>query len=113
MSEARRKAGGRARAVGAVMASTAARGNCYAASEALYHLLGGRAAGWTPMQTRHEGDTHWFLRHASGLILDPTVSQFATTPDYTRARGRGFLTRQPSRRAAALMRSIVWQGEAQ
>lgn len=85
------------------------RGNCYVASEALYHLLGGKAAGWTPMCMRHEGSTHWFLRHRSGLILDPTRPQFRTPPDYPRARGKGFLTKQPSRRARELMDRIVWQ----
>jgi hypothetical protein len=85
------------------------RGNCYVTSEALYHLLGGRAAGWKPMTMRHEGDTHWFLRHDSGTIVDATASQFKQLPDYTKARGCGFLTRQPSKRAAALMTDLVWQ----
>jgi hypothetical protein len=62
------------------------------------------------MTMRHEGDTHWFLRHDNGTILDATVSQFRTAPDYTKARGCGFLTKQPSRRAAALLRTLVWQG---
>lgn len=89
------------------------RGNCYVTSEALYHLLGGAAAGWKPMTLRHEGDTHWFLRHASGLVLDATASQFKRPPDYSKARGRGFLTRKPSRRAQELMQNLTWQqGEA-
>lgn len=87
------------------------RGNCYVTSEALYHLLGGKAAGWLPMRTRHEGDSHWFLRHSSGLILDATASQFRELPDYSRARGCGFLTRQPSRRAARLMAELVYQNK--
>lgn len=87
------------------------RGNCYVASEALYHLLGGKAQGWTPMSMKHEGDTHWFLRHASGVVLDPTASQFKIAPDYTRARGRGFLTKSPSRRALKLMDTLLWQKE--
>lgn len=85
------------------------RGNCYVASEALYHLLGGKAAGWKPMTLKHEGDTHWFLKHSSGLIVDPTVSQFDSPPPYERAVGRGFLTKEPSRRASELMQRIVWQ----
>jgi hypothetical protein len=85
-----------------------ARGNCYVASEALYHLLGGKAAGWTPMTMRHEGDTHWFLRHESGTIVDPTAGQFQEPPDYARARGCGFLTREPSRRADELADALVW-----
>jgi len=85
------------------------RGNCYVTCEALYHLIGGKISGWKPMNIRHEGDSHWFLKHESGLILDPTVSQFKTVPDYTKAKGRGFLTREPSRRAKKLMKVLVWQ----
>lgn len=83
------------------------RGNCYVTCEALYHLLGKKH--WTPMNVRHEGDSHWFLKHDSGLILDPTVSQFRTVPPYAKARGRGFLTRHPSKRACELMARLVWQ----
>lgn len=88
------------------------RGNCYAASEALYHLLGGKRAGWTPvyMNTRKTGN-HWFLKHKSGLILDATAKQFRREIkiDYSKGRGTGFLTKRPSRRARELMRRIVWQ----
>jgi hypothetical protein len=87
------------------------RGNCYATCEALYHLLGGKQAGFKPMRMRHEGDSHWFLRHESGLILDPTASQFKSLPDYQRAVGCGFLTKQPSKRAQLLMDKMVWQDE--
>lgn len=83
------------------------RGNCYVTCEALYHLLG--AKHWTPMNVRHEGDSHWFLKHDSGLIVDPTADQFKTTPPYHLARGRGFLTRRPSLRARALMEKMLWQ----
>ena len=85
------------------------RGNCYATSEALYHLLGGKRAGWKPMTVRHEGDVHWFLKHEDGRILDVTVWQFRTRPPYERARGRGFLTKKPSIRARALMERMLWQ----
>lgn len=85
------------------------RGNCYATCEALYHLLGGKQAGWTPMNMRHEGDSHWFLRHESGLILDPTVKQFKRKPKYSQARGRGFLTKQPSQKAQFLIEILLWQ----
>lgn len=87
------------------------RGNCYVTCEALYHLLGGKKAGLKPMTIRHEGDVHWFLL-AEGLvnrILDPTVRQFKTLPDYKNARGRGFLTKKPSKRAKRLMKTMLWQ----
>lgn len=84
------------------------RGNCYVSSEAAYHLLGGRDAGWKPMVVRHEGDNHWFLRHESGLLLDLTASQFHSAPPYHLARGIGFLTKKPSRRARDMMELMVW-----
>jgi hypothetical protein len=43
------------------------------------------------------------------LIIDPTVRQFRTVPDYTKAKGCGFLTKKPSKRAKALMETLVWQ----
>lgn len=75
----------------------------------MYHLLGGKAAGWTPMQMQHEGESHWFLRHVSGTILDLTAAQFETPPVYALARGRGFLTKEPSAAAQVLMVMLVWQ----
>lgn len=85
------------------------RGNCYVACEAIYHLIGGKKAGWKPMNMKHEGDSHWFLKHKSGLILDPTAKQFRTLPDYPKAKGKGFLTKKPSFRATLLMHEILWQ----
>ena len=63
------------------------------------------------MRMTHEGDSHWFLRHESGLIIDPTVSQFKLPPNYTKAVGCGFLTKLPSKRAKLLMDNLVWQNE--
>lgn len=76
---------------------TRVRGRCAAASEALYNLLGGRSAGLTPMvAVYHRSGTrgsHWWLRNASGAILDPTAAQFR--PGflkilYRRGKGCGF-----------------------
>lgn len=89
--------------------TTNKRGNCYVSCEALYHLLGGKQTGWKPMNMQWEGDSHWYLQHSSGIILDPTKQQFKKTPDYTKGRGRGFLTSKPSKRARQLMKLIVWQ----
>lgn len=88
------------------------KGNCYVTCEALYHLLGGKAAGLTPHTLRHEGSVHWYLvmRHRDMTrVIDPTASQFKTTPDYSVGRGRGFLTRKPSKRAQKMMEVMVWQ----
>ena len=87
------------------------RGNCYVTSEALYHLLGGKRAGWKPCVMRTKSDTHWFLKHVpTGLILDGTAKQFGgSLPDYRQARGTGFLTKRPSKRARSLMYKLLWQ----
>ena len=98
------------------------RGNCYVTCEALYHLLGGKKNGYMPMVMRHEGDTHWFLRWEDPdhlvsnsmwsrppVYLDPTASQFKSKPRYSKARGCGFLTKKPSKRAKELMKKMVWQ----
>lgn len=81
--------------------------HCYVASEALYHLLGGKAAGLTPQQIQHEGASHWFLRTASGDVLDPTSDQFETPVPYDQAVGRGFLTSQPSARARIVIEKVT------
>lgn len=92
------------------------RGNCYAASEALYHILGGKQAGWKPIRSRMVGpdrklDTHWALLHKSGLVIDPSRRQFNNPDsiDYSTFRGAGFLTKGPSKRARELMRKLTWQ----
>lgn len=90
--------------------TTKRRGNCYATSEALYHLLGGKGSGWKPMRMRWQRDTHWFLQNIqTGQILDATARQFTKPPDYSKARGSGFLTKKPSRAARQLMQILLWQ----
>lgn len=81
-------------------------GHCYVASEAAYHMLGGKEAGWRPMHIKHIGCSHWFLQHEDGTILDLTASQFRTPIDYSEARGKGFMTKQPSKRAKKLISRI-------
>ena len=82
-------------------------GHCYVFCESLFHLLGGLESGWVPHSVFHEKDTHWFLRHReTGAILDPTAKQFKTKVPYEKGRGRGFLTREPSKRAQELINRI-------
>lgn len=56
----------------------ARRGNCYVTSEALYHLLGGKAAGWTPHSLKHEGHhdvaRHMEITHAPKLSIIPCTA---------------------------------------
>lgn len=69
------------------------RGHCYVATEALAHLIHAPETGWQFCHVRHEGDTHFFLRHqATGTILDPTWDQFQTPPPYRDGRPSGPLT---------------------
>ena len=79
-------------------------GHCYVASEAAWHAMGGKDSGYVPQTIRHEGATHWYLRHAEhGTILDLTASQFSTPVPYAKGRGCGFLTREPSKRARIVL----------
>lgn len=83
-------------------------GHCYVASEAVYHMLGGQRAGWVPQSVQHEGGPHWYLKHKfSGYIIDPTASQFETPVPYEKGVGRGFLTRQPSKRTQTVLDRIA------
>lgn len=86
------------------------RGNCYVTSEAAYHLLGGKEAGWVVYRMRHEGDTHWFIKNKrTGQRIDLTASQFKTPPNYDKAVAGFFLTKKPSKRAVAMMEAMLWQ----
>ncbi len=81
-------------------------GHCYVATEALYHLLGGRESGYTPVRLRMpDGVVHWWLRGPNGEVIDPTHDQYADVP-YDQGRPGGFLTRGPSKRAVELMRRV-------
>lgn len=84
---------------------------CYAASEAYYHLAGASQADLTPVHMPEpDGSTaqrHWALRRSDGSILDLTVEQFGgIQPDYGQAKGCGFMTRKPSKRAATLIAAV-------
>lgn len=88
------------------------KGNCYAAAEALYHILGGKRAGLTPMVVKlPNGGTHWYLRTIAWEIIDPSRKQFVGKLDfdYYRGRGCGFLTKKPSKRARKLIKALTWR----
>lgn len=81
-------------------------GHCYVATEAAYYLLGGKEAGWAPQFVRVAGYAHWYLKHESGFIYDPTASQFKIPIPYHQGKGKGFLTAKPSKRCAKLVAQI-------
>jgi len=78
-------------------------GHCYIASEAAYHALGGKAQGWKPMQMSVAGTPHWWLEGPEHKVLDITEGQFPQGVEHEKGRGKGFLTRDPSKRAQTLM----------
>lgn len=92
-------------------------GHCYAASEAIFHMLGGVGQGWgaqvltsrTWPEGLRKGQTHWFLKNRlTGAIIDATSGQFGNlVPKHEAGVGCGFLTRTPSRRAAEIISRVV------
>ena len=82
------------------------KGHCYVASEA-FKYLSENPDDWKPGTLRHESDIHWVLKHRiTGEIVDLTVGQFKTVPLYATFRGRGFLTKLPSKRTQILIGRI-------
>jgi hypothetical protein len=83
-------------------------GHCYVAAEALWHALGGMDSPWRPVSGRDEEGTHWWLTNQeTGEIADPTSDQYTSLgeePPYHTGRRVGFLTKQPSKRAAQILR---------
>ena len=77
-------------------------GHCYVASEALFHLAQEEGIALKPMFVRHEDSPHWYLSH-NGEPVDATFDQFSTLVDYSKGRGKGFLTKEPSSRARTLI----------
>lgn len=95
-------------------------GFCYVASEAVYHLAGGKRAGLKPCvltyrQGRRTRDwfgmpSHWFLRDRDGAVVDVTAGQFRprlSLAEYGQARGCGFLTKRPSAGARAIIEDVM------
>ena len=91
-------------------------GHCYVATEALYHLLGGREGGWQPRMLSFDndrdwgpgGESHWWLENADGRRIAATADQFATPVPYERGRHKAFVTNarlgaNPSGRAQTLI----------
>lgn len=81
-------------------------GHCYVASEALFHLLGGKEAGCVAVRVRHEGTTHWWIEY-QGVVLDITAAQFKTPVPYDKGTRTGFLTKQPSARAQTVISRVL------
>lgn len=79
-------------------------GHCYVVSEVLYHLYPGK---YKPFFIRHEDCPHWFLKDIkTNRIVDLTASQFSKKINYKEAIGKGFLTKNPSKRAMIILNKI-------
>lgn len=91
-------------------------GHCYVVSEAIYHRLlamGFQPENVKPMFLRVNGQPHWYVaarlaRGGEWSYLDGTWEQFGTPPDWTKGKGKGFLTKQPSKRARTFMQRMGW-----
>lgn len=81
-------------------------GHCYVASEAYYHLSGGEKSGLRPMFVKVNKISHWFLKDSNNKIIDLTAKQFKCKIPYEKAVGKGFLTKNPSKRAQVLISRI-------
>lgn len=84
---------------------------CYVASEALYHLLGGRASGYRPavvrIKTHKPLRTHWYLLRPDKTVLDITADQFNFKLNYKEGHRCGWLTgEKPSRRAQEIINAV-------
>lgn len=89
-----------------------ATGFCYIAAEAAFHLLGGKDKGIISYCASYLEDgkkcTHWWIVK-DGKIIDPTASQYlklGLQPPYHLGKKVGFLTKEPSKRACALMNMV-------
>jgi hypothetical protein len=79
-------------------------GHCYVASEAVFHMLGGKKAGYKGVTLNFQGYPHWWVVDQFGRVLDPTADQYDVDVPYEKGKGCGFLTRQPSKRAAIVIK---------
>ena len=85
-------------------------GHCYVATEALWHLMGGKDSGLHPTHGKDDaGVTHWWLEDAHKNIYDVTGRQYTDEglePPYDKRVRSGFLTREPSKRAQTVINKV-------
>ncbi len=82
-------------------------GQCYVAAESVFHILGGKAKGWVPVNMKTKTGPHWFIKNKhTNEIIDPTAKQFACGLDYNKGIGKGFLTKKPSKNAQKVISCV-------
>jgi hypothetical protein len=79
--------------------------HCYAASEALAHMLRPNHAVEVWRLRTSPAVVHWYLK-VDGEWVDATADQFPAPPAYDDGVRTGFLTKLPSRRAAEILRRV-------
>lgn len=80
-------------------------GHCYVASEVYYHAKGGKDSDLSiHCLSWDNAGTHWFLKDGD-TVIDLTAEQTDGIP-YERAQKRGFLTREPSKRAQKVLDAL-------
>jgi len=74
-------------------------GHCYVASEALYHLLGGKAKGYRAVNLSKKAaprfGPHWWVENPSGEVIDVTAEQFAEPVPYYLGVYKAWITSLP------------------
>jgi len=74
-------------------------GHCYVASEALYHLLGGKAKGYRSVSLKKsvapEFGPHWWVEGPTGEVLDVTAEQFAAPVPHELGSYQSWITSDP------------------
>ena len=85
-------------------------GHCYVATEALWHMMGGKESGLHPTHGKdHKGVIHWWLEDDQLKIYDVTAKQYTDEgliPPYNKRKRSGFLTKEPSKRAREVIRRV-------
>lgn len=81
-------------------------GYCYIVSEVVYHYIAPKGCKvmrlYIPGEGTGTGGNHYFLQWPDGTVVDLTVGQYETVPDYSKAKGCAFQTKDPSNAAVEL-----------
>jgi hypothetical protein len=84
-------------------------GHSYVASEAYWHLCGGKDSGLQPMQLNRDGKSHWWLVDPKGRVIDLTLGRGEKSDfPYEEGSARGFryTPKGMSNRAATVVERV-------
>jgi hypothetical protein len=86
-------------------------GYCYVVSEFVFHYLAPPGCKVMRLYVPETDIKHWFIQWPDETIVDLTMDQFDNVPDYSKAKGAGFLTKEPSKRAKVLAELLGYSDE--